>query len=355
VRAGLVGFPASGKKTVFRLLTRIARSVSRGTAERGMLPVPDERLETLARLHESRKITPTTIEVVLLPSLRRDGEGAARNLAAVRDVDVVAHVARAFRSPGEESGDEAVDPVRDARSLELELLVADLEVVEKRLSRLERERARGKAGAAPPGERELLERARREMEAERPLRTALSAEDRARLGGFGLLSAKPQLLLVNTGEESAALDAGLRSRLGEYAAHPETAVASVSAQIECEIAELGEEDAVAFREERGVEAGAASRVIRAIFELMDRATFYTAGETEARAWLIRRNTRAQEAAGVIHSDMERGFIRAEVVAYDQLVELGSWDGCRRKGKLRLEGRDYPVQDGDVLEIRFHVG
>ncbi len=318
-----------------------------------MLPVPDERLETLARLHESRKITPATIEVVLLPSLRRDGEGAARNLAAVRDVDVVAHVARAFQNPGEESGE--ADPVRDARSLELELLVADLEVVEKRLSRLERERARGKAGSAPPGERELLERARREMEAEHPLRAALSGEDRARLGGFGLLSAKPQLLLVNTGEESAALDAGLRSRLEEYAAQPETAVASVSAQIECEIAELGEEDAAAFREELGVEAGAASRVIRAIFELMDRATFYTAGETEARAWLIRRNIRAQEAAGTIHSDMERGFIRAEVVAYDQLVELGSWDGCRRKGKLRLEGRDYPVQDGDVLEIRFHVG
>ncbi len=355
VRAGLVGFPSSGKKTVFQLLTRVARSGFRATAERGVLAVPDERLATLARLHHSRKVTPATIEVVLLPALRPDAQGAAETLAAIRDVDVVAHVARAFESRTAPAPFASVDPVRDARNLELELLLADLGVVERRLDRLKRERARGKSGGGAPGERELLERAREALDTERPLRAALAPEDRRRLGGFGLLSAKPQLLLVNTGEEAVALNDDLRSRLADYAAQPETAIAALSARIESEIQELGEEDAAAFRGEIGVDAGAPERVVRALFELMDRATFYTAGDTEARAWLIRRNTRAQEAAGTIHSDMERGFIRAEVVAWERLVEIGSWDACRKQGALRLEGRDYPVQDGDVLVVRFHVG
>ncbi len=354
MRAGLVGFPSSGKKTMFQLLTRVVRTGFRTAAERGVLAVPDERLATLARLHRSRKITPATIEVVLLPALRQGAHGSTENLAAVRDVDVVVHVARAFQSLEAPTPFPSVDPVRDAANLELELLLADLGVVEKRLDRLQKERARGRTRAAP-GERELLERAREALEEERPIRAALSSEDRRRLGGFGLLSAKPQLLLINGGEDSATLDGDLRSRLEDHAALPDTAVAAVSARIEREIQDLGDEDAAAFRREIGVEAGAASRVIRAIFELVDRATFYTAGDTETRAWLIRRNTRAQEAAGTIHSDMERGFIRAEVVAFDRLVELGSWDACRKKGALRLEGRDYPVQDGDVLVIRFNVG
>ncbi len=354
MRAGLVGFRSAGKKTVFELLTRVARAGYAAAAQRGVLAVPDERLATLTRLHESRKTTPATIEIVLLPALRPGTRGVAENLGAIRDVDVVVHVARAFEDAAVPAPFETVDPARDARNLELELLLADLGIVEKRLDKLKKERARGRPGAAP-GEREALERAKAALEDDRPLRTALSAEDRKRLNGFGLLTAKPQLLLVNAGEESAALNDELGATLEDYAALPETSVAAVSGRMECEIAELDEAEAGEFRSELGVEAGAPERVVRAIFELMDRATFYTAGDTESRAWLIRRDTRAQEAAGTIHSDMERGFIRAEAVAYDRLVALGSWDACRKAGALRLEGRDYPVQDGDVLLIRFNVG
>lgn len=354
MRAGIVGFAASGKKTLFSLLTQVAQAGYAAGAKRGLLAVPDERLDVLAHLHESRKTTPATVEVVLIPALRRGASGQTENLAALRDVDAIVHVVRAFDDPTVPSPFESVDPGRDAADLELELLLTDLAVLEKRITRLDADRARGKPEAVR-GERDLLDRARQAVEREVPVREALSAEDRKRLVGYGLMSGKPQLLVLNAGEDEAGRDPASWPGIGEIGERPETGLASVSARIEAEIAELPEEDAADFRRDIGVEAGAAERIVRAIFELMDRATFYTAGDTEARAWLIRRNTRAQEAAGEIHSDMERGFIRAEVVAYDRLVECGSWDGARKQGALRLEGKDYPVQDGDVLVIRFHVG
>lgn len=355
MRAGIVGFPASGKKTLFSLLTRIAPGGYAQEAKRGVLAVPDERLDTLTRLHESRKTTPATVEVVLLPALRRGAGGQTENLAAVRDVDAVVHVVRAFDDPAVPAPLETVDPARDAANLDLELLLADLSVLEKRITRLDADRARGKPEAVR-GERDLLDRARGFVEEERPLRDALTVAERKRLAGYGLLSAKPQLIVANVGEDAAREGASspALAALAESAAGSETRLTVVSAGIESEIAELPEADAAAFRADLGVESGAADRVVRAIFELMDRVVFYTAGDTESRAWLIRRNTRAQEAAGTIHSDMERGFIRAEVVHYDTLVEHGSWDACRRAGALRLEGKDYPVQDGDVLVIRFNV-
>ncbi len=354
MRAGIVGFAASGKKTLFTLLTRIADAGFAAGARRGVLSVPDERLETLARLHQSRKTTPATVEVVLLPALRRGAGGQTENLAALREVDAIVHVVRAFEDPTVPSPFDSVDPARDAANLELELLVADLAVLEKRIARLDRDRARGKPEAVR-GERELLDRTRKSVEAEVPLREALSAAERKRLAGYGLMSAKPQLVVVNAGETEAGRDPASWPGFETPAGRPETRLAVVSARIEAEIGELPEEDAAAFRRDLGVDAGAARRVVRAIFALMDRATFYTAGDTESRAWLIRRNTRAQEAAGVIHSDMERGFIRAEIVPYDTLVACGSWDAARKRGALRLEGRDYPVKDGEVLVIRFQRG
>ena len=354
VRAGIVGFAASGKKTLFSLLTQVAQVGFAAGAKRGVLAVPDERLETLTRLHESKKTTPATVEVVLIPALRRGASGQTENLAALREVDAIVHAVRAFEDPTVPSPFDSVDAGRDAANLELELLLADLAVLEKRIKRLDADRARGKPEAVR-GERDLLDRARQAVEGEVPVREALSAEDRKRLGGYGLMSAKPQLLVVNAGDTEAARDPASWPGLDEISRRPETRLAAVSARIEAEIAELPEEDAAEFRRDIGVEAGAAERIVRAIFELMDRATFYTAGDTESRAWLIRRNTRAQEAAGEIHTDMERGFIRAEVVSFDKLVDCGSWDGARKAGALRLEGKDYPVQDGDVLVIRFHVG
>lgn len=354
VRAGIVGFAASGKKTLFSLLTQAAQAGYAAGAKRGVLAVPDERLEVVARLHHSRTIVPATVEVVLIPALRRGARGQTENLAALRDVDAIVHVARAFDDPTVPSPFDSVDPARDAVNLELELLLTDLAVLEKRIARLDYDRARGKPEAIR-GERDLLDRARREVEREAPLREALSRDERKRLAGYGLMSAKPHLVVVNVGEEEAGRDPGSWPGLETLAARPETKLTTISARIEAEIAELPEDDAVEFRRDLGVEAGAADRVIRAIFELMDQATFYTAAENEARAWLFRRHTRAQDVAGDIHTDMARGFIRAEVVAYDALVEAGSWDAARKQGALRLEGKDYPVQDGDVLLIRFNAG
>lgn len=354
MRAGIVGFAASGKKTLFSLLTRVAQAGYAAGARRGVLAVPDDRLEVIARLHRSRTIVPATVEVVLIPALRRGARGQTENLAALRDVDAVVHVARAFDDPTVPSPFDSVDPGRDAANLELELLLTDLAVLEKRITRLDYDRARGKSEAVR-GERDLLDRARKAVEQEVPVREALSAEDRKRLTGYGLMSAKPQLVVLNVGDDEAGRDPGSWPGLGTLAARPETKLAAISARIEAEIAELPEEDAAEFRQDLGVEAGAADRVIRAVFELMDQATFYTAAENEARAWLFRRNTRAQDVAGGIHTDMARGFIRAEVVACDALVECGSWDAARKQGALRLEGKDYPVQDGDVLLIRFNVG
>ena len=354
MRAGIVGFAASGKKTLFSLLTRIAPGGFAKGAKRGMLAVPDERLRKLAQLHRSRETTPATIEVVLVPALGRGAGGRTENLAALREVDTIVHVVRAFEEPTVPSPFDSVDPARDAGNLELELLLADLSVLEKRIARLDADRARGKPEAVR-GERDLLDRARRAVEQERPLREALSAADRKRLAGYGLMSAKPLLLVLNAGETEAGRNPAGWPGLAAFAGRPETALSAVSARIEAEIAELPEEDAAEFRRDLGVRAGAVERIVRAIFELMDRATFYTAADNESRAWVVRRNTRAQEAAGGIHSDMERGFIRAEVVAFETLVELGSWDAARKQGALRLEGKDYPVQDGDVLLIRFHIG
>lgn len=354
MRAGIVGFAASGKKTLFSLLTRVARSGFAAGAKRGVLAVPDERLDTLARLHQSKKKTPATVEVLLIPALRRGASGQTENVAALRDVDAIVHVVRAFEDPIVPSPFDSVDPGRDAANLELELLLTDLAVLEKRIARLDADRARGKPEAVR-GERNLLDRARAEVEREIPLREALSAADRNRLAGYGLMSAKPQLVVLNAGETEAGSDPGAWPGVTAVARRRETRLAVISARIEAEIADLPEDDAVDFRRDIGVEAGAAERVVRAIFELMDRATFYTAGDTEARAWLIRRNTRAQEAAGAIHTDMQRGFIRAEVVSCERLAECGSWDAARKAGALRLEGKDYPVQDGDVLVVRFHVG
>ena len=320
-----------------------------------MLAVPDDRLEVVTRLHESRTIVPATVEVVLIPALRRGARGQTENLAALRDVDAIVHVARAFEDPINPSPFGSVDPARDAVNLELELLLTDLAVLEKRIARLDYDRARGKPEAVR-GERDLLDRARHEVEREVPLREALSAEERKRLVGYGLMSAKPQLVVVNAGEDEAGRAPGSWPGLEELSRRPETRLATISARIEAEIAELPEEDAAEFPARSG-----GSRRVRpsesfgAVFELMDYATFYTAAENEARAWLFRRNTRAQDVAGGIHTDMARGFIRAEVVAYDALLECGSWDAARKKGALRLEGKDYPVQDGDVLLIRFNVG
>jgi GTP-binding protein YchF len=344
MKAGIVGFENVGKRTLFALLTQVAGASTSRTEQIGVLKVPDPKLSTLTRLHESRKTTPATIEFVLIPGLVKGRSKDKLDVSSLRAVDVLVHVVRAFDDPSVPHPEGSIDARRDVEMMDLELTLADLGVVEKRLERLESDARKGRKGELQ--DLAVLTRARDALSEGRPLREALSLEGRDALRGYALLTAKPMLLVVNAGEsEKAVLDLGDR---------PGLAVAQVSAKIESEIAELPPDEAAAFREEMGLSEGAVERVVRAAFDLMGVITFYTAGDTESRAWIVPRKTRAVKAAGAIHSDIERGFIRAEVVPYDVLVREGSWNACRDKGLLRLEGKDYPIEEADVVYFRFNV-
>jgi GTP-binding protein YchF len=344
MKAGIVGFENVGKRTLFALLTQVAGASTSRTEQIGVLKVPDPKLSTLTRLHESRKTTPATIEFVLIPGLVKGRSKDKLDVSSLRAVDVLVHVVRAFDDPSVPHPEGSIDARRDVEMMDLELTLADLGVVEKRLERLESDARKGRKGELQ--DLAVLTRARDALSEGRPLREALSLEERDALRGYALLTAKPMLLVVNAGEsEKAVLDLGDR---------PGLAVAQVSAKIESEIAELPPDEAAAFREEMGLSEGAVERVVRAAFDLMGVITFYTAGDTESRAWIVPRKTRAVKAAGAIHSDIERGFIRAEVVPYDVLVREGSWNACRDKGLLRLEGKDYPIEEADVVYFRFNV-
>jgi GTP-binding protein YchF len=344
MKAGIVGFENVGKRTLFALLTQVAGAATSRTEQIGILKVPDSKLSTLSRLHESRKTTPATVEFVLIPGLVKGRSKDKLDVSSLRAVDVLVHVVRAFEEPSVPHPEGSVDARRDVEMMDLELTLADLGVVEKRIERLEADAKKGRKGELQ--DLAILGRAREALSEGRPLREALSLEERDALRGYALLTAKPMLVVVNAGEsEKAVLD------LGEK---PGLAAAQVSAKIESEIAELPPDEAAAFREEMGLSEGAVERVVRAAFDLMGVITFYTAGDTESRAWIVPRKTRAVKAAGAIHSDIERGFIRAEVVPYDVLVREGSWNACRDKGLLRLEGKDYPIVEADVVYFRFNV-
>ncbi len=275
------------------------------------------------------------------------------DLGNLRNVDVLVHVVRAFEEPSVAHPEGSVDAARDIEVMELELTIADLAVVEKRHDRMVSDSKKG--NKVDPRELELLGQAQEALAEGKPLRSVFSVEDRDRLKGYALLTAKPMLAVVNV-DEAQASDTGLTEKLSleDWASAPDFRLTYVSARIEAEIAELSPEDARTFREDLGLSEGMVERIVRAAFELLQVITFYTAGDTESRAWLIPRNTKAAKAAGTIHSDMERGFIRAEVVNYDVLVSAGSWNACRDKGSLRLEGKDYPINEADVVYFRFNV-
>src|SRR5262245_29683140 len=358
MKAGILGLASVGKSTLFQLLTGAGTAPAGGrpAARVGIAKVPDARVEALAALYKPKKKTPATVEYVDVPGVAK-GEGAALvDLPALRDVDALVHVVRAFESESVPHPDGSVDPARDARMLELELILADLSAVERRLERLE---ANIKKANKPDdvAERALFLKLKEALEAERPLRELSPSDDeRRRLRNYALLSAKPLLLVVNLGEADVrnvpqALERLQLRALGE---RPGVALCPVSATIEAEIAQLAPEDARAFMDDLGLQQPGLDRVIQSSYALLGLISFLTAGEDECRAWTIKNGTRAQQAAGVIHSDIERGFIRAEVVAFDELIAAGGIAGCRDKGTLRLEGKEYVVRDGDVINFRFNV-
>ena len=359
MKAGIIGLPSTGKSTLFSLLTGAPAPLPGGRPEPrvGIARVPDPRVDALAEMYRPRKKTPATVEYVDMPGVAK-GEGAALvDLPALRGVDALVHVVRAFPSDVVPHPEGSIDPLRDARMLELELILADLGTVERRLERLDANIKKANR-AEDVSERALFLKLKEALESERPLRDlALEDDERRRVRGYALLSEKPLLLVVNMGEDQVrqAGEALESTGLVAFAAEgPARAVCAVSAPIEAEMAQLSPEDAAAFREDLGLRVPGLERVIRTSYELLGLVSFLTAGEDECRAWTIRRGTRAQAAAGEVHSDIERGFIRAEVVAFDDLMRAGSLAACREAGTLRLEGKDYVVRDGDVINFRFNV-
>jgi GTP-binding protein YchF len=358
MKAGLIGLTSVGKRTLFQLLTGSAEAPAGGRPgpRLGIAKVPDARVETLARMYQPKKKTPASVEYVLVPGVAK-GEGAALvDLPALRGVDTLVHVVRAFESEAAPHPDGSVDPLRDARMLELELVLADLGAVERRLEKLE---ANIKKANKPEdvAERALFQKMKAALEAERPLRELeLSEEERRRLRNYSFLSEKPLLLVANLSEADVRQSEQALSRLGLAALGQRKGVGlcAVSATIEAEIAQLEADDARAFLDDLGLPEPGLDRVIRSSYALLGLISFLTAGEDECRAWTVKDGTRAQQAAGTIHSDIERGFIRAEVVAFEELVAAGSIAACRDKGTLRLEGKDYVVRDGDVINFRFNV-
>jgi ribosome-binding ATPase len=358
VKVGIIGLSSVGKSTLFQLLTGAPAAAAGGRPEArvGMARVPDVRVDRLAEIFRPKKKTWATVEYVDVPGVAK-GEGQALvDQPALRGVDALAHVLRAFASDTVPHPDGSVDPLRDAKIMELELILADLGTVERRLERLE---ANIKKANRPDdvAERAVFLKLKQALEEERPLReVSLTDEEQRRLRSYSFLSEKPILLVINLGEDEVKDAAGALSRTGLQALgeRPRTALCPVAAPIETEIAQLPPEDARAFLDDLGLAEPGLDRVIRTSYALLGLISFLTAGEDECRAWTIRRGTKAQQAAGAIHSDIERGFIRAEVVPFEELVRAGSIAACRDKGTLRLEGKDYVVQDGDVVNFRFNV-
>jgi ribosome-binding ATPase len=357
VHIGIIGLPASGKTTVFQALTRADSSGMR-TGSKGdtrIVAVPDVRLDTLADMYHPRKVTPATIEFVDPLVTGQQGVRFVESLVALmRDADALAHVVRAFHHPAVPHPQGSVDAVRDFYALNDELLLADLGVVEKRLERLSKDIKKVR-NPELDSEYALLQRCQEALESERPARSlTLTEAERKRLRGFGLLTSKAQLVVLNLDE--APMDA-TESEVAQFRARvqdPGLEVMPLYGKIESEIAQLPPEEARSFLREIGLSQSGLDRFIRTSYELLGLCSFLTAGEKEVRAWTIPQGMLAPQAAGVIHSDLERGFIRAEVIHYNDLVASGSLAKGREVGKLRIEGKDYRVQDGDVLLIRFNV-
>ena len=358
LRAGLIGFPSVGKTALFQLLTNVQDAPSRGgksEANVGVSRVPDERLDTLTALFNPRKRVPATVEFADIAGVAgaKAGAQALLDVAPFRNADALLHVVRMFRDPSVPHPAGSVDPARDVRAMEDEVILADLGVVERRLERLERDMKKGNTPELRK-EHEILLRCRERLESGNPLRALeLSADEAKRLRGFQFLSAKPLLIVLNLDEAdlTRANDAVTIAGLEEFMQRAATRAVTICAKIELEIAQLEEADRAAFMADLGLQESGLDRVIRASYDLLGYISFFTVGEDECRAWSIPRDTPAVLAAGEIHSDISRGFIRAEVVRYEHLLTRGTLAACREHGELRLEGKEYIVLDGDVINFR----
>jgi ribosome-binding ATPase len=364
LRAALIGFGSSGKTTLFQLMTSVREPARGGKGETsvGISKVPDERLDRLTAMFNPRKRVPATVEFSDMAGAGQTaGAQTLVDVAAYKNADALVHVLRAFDDPSVPHPSGSIDPARDAQAMEDELILADLGVAERRLERLQKDLKKTRT-AELERERDVLTICREALEQGRPLRALdLKGEDLKRLRGFQFLSAKPLLIVINLDESRLTADsktatdtehAAEATGLKPFLSRAGTAAVAVCAKIELEIAQLDTPDAAAFLADLGLTQSGLDRVIRASYDLLGYISFFTVGEDECRAWSIPRGTPAQLAAGEIHSDIARGFIRAEVVAYDPLMTRGSMAACRDHGEVRLEGKEYVVQDGDIINFRF---
>jgi GTP-binding protein YchF len=365
LRAALIGFASAGKTTLFQLMTSVKETTraAHGKAEAsiGVSKVPDARLDRLTAMYNPKKRVPATVEFSDLAAHGRTGGAAALlDVAAYKNADALVHVVRAFRDPAVTHPSGSIDPARDAQAMEDELILADLGLAERRLERLEKDLKKTRT-ADLERERDVLTICKAALEEGRPLRALeLSGDDSKRLRGFQFLSAKPQLVVVNLDEDQLASarrgadvdPAAVSSGLTAFLSRASTAAIAVCEKIELEISQLDPADAGAFLADLGLKESGLDRVIRATYDLLGYMSFFTVGEDECRAWSIPRNTPAQLAAAEIHTDIARGFIRAEVVSYDALISRGTMAACRDHGEVRLEGKEYVVQDGDIVNFRF---
>ncbi len=363
LRAALIGFASTGKTTLFQLMTSAKDNArAKGDFSIGISKVPDVRLDRLTAMYNPRKRVPATVEFTDLAATGAAGGAKALvDVAAYKNADALVHVLRAFEDPSVPHPSGSINPARDAQAMEDELVLADLGVVERRLERLEKDLKKGRTTELER-ERDVILICKAALEEGKPLRALdLKGEDLKRLRGFQFLSAKPLLIVINldesqlgaggeeaTGIQHAAEAAGLTGFLSRAS----TAAVAVCAKIELEISRLEAADAAAFLADLGLKESGLDRVIRASYDLLGHMSFFTVGDDECRAWSIPHGTPAQLAAGEIHSDIARGFIRAEVVAYDALVSRGSMAACRDHGEVRLEGKEYIVQGGDIINFRF---
>lgn len=362
--AGIVGLPNVGKSTLFNAITKAGAESANYPfctidPNVGMVEVPDERLEKLTELYHPKKTVPTTFEFTDIAGIVKGaskGEGLGNKfLSHIRQVDAICHVVRCFEDENITHVSGKVDPIDDIETINLELILADLETVDKRIGRVEKiAKQKDKEAVA---EYEVLSKLKAALEAEKPARAVELTEDQQKIvKGFQLLTSKPVLYVANVGEDDIQ-DPSANPYVGkvrEYAKQEGAEVIVICARIEEEIAELDDDEKKMFLTELGIRESGLDQLIKAAYSLLGLATYFTAGEPEVRAWTFKKGMKAPQCAGIIHSDFEKGFIRAETVSYEDLIEYGSVAAAREAGKVRLEGKDYVVQDGDVMHFRFNV-
>lgn len=365
MKLGIVGLPNVGKSTLFNSLTKAGAESANYPfctidPNVGIVPVPDERLQVLAQMHHSAKVVNATIEFVDIAGLVKGaskGEGLGNQfLSNIREVDAIVHVVRCFDDSNIVHVDGSIDPLRDIETINLELLFSDLEILERRYAKLVKGVKNDKTLVK---ETELVERLKKHLEDGKLAKNFETEDDDERelLESFNLLTYKPTIYAANVAEDDLADDGSSNANVEKvraYAKEEGSEVFVICAQIEQEIAELDDDEKKMFLEELGLEESGLEKLIRASYSLLGLISYLTSGEMETKAWTIERGTKAPQAAGKIHSDFERGFIRAEVVSYDNLVEQGSMNAAKEKGLVRSEGKEYVVQDGDVVLFRFNV-